>query len=63
MTFASMMDYWDDNAAHTRLPREDAERMAKACLYYDRNPKQRFIELVSYTKIYGSLVAEALPLL
>ena len=57
--FAWMIAYSESNAAHTLLPRADAERMAKACLYYDTNPKRRFVELVGYNKMYGGFVAEA----
>jgi len=53
------MAYWEDNANHYSLPREDATRMARACLDYDRNPRQRFAELVGCADKYGSLVANA----
>jgi hypothetical protein len=54
-----MMAYWEDNANHYSLSREDAARMARACLDYDRNPRQRFAELVGCTTKYGGSVAQA----
>src|SRR5439155_7731584 len=36
---AWMMTYWEDNVSLSSLPKEDALRLAKACVQYDRNPK------------------------
>jgi hypothetical protein len=49
-----MMTYWDENASHEWFPKEDALRLAKACLQYDRNPTQRFVEMIKWTQTYGS---------
>jgi hypothetical protein len=54
-----MMTYWEENANHYSLPKEDALKLAKACMQYDRNPRQRFVEMLEYSTRYGSLLGEA----
>jgi hypothetical protein len=48
-----MMTYWDQNVWHDSLPKEDALRLARACLQYDPNPKQRFVEMCAAHQDYG----------
>ena len=53
------MKYWEENGNHYSLPKEDAQKLAKACVQYDQNPKQRFVEMVESSTTYGSLLGEA----
>jgi hypothetical protein len=58
-TIEWMMTYWDENVSHVSLPKEDALRLAKACLHYDRNPKQRFVDMMEYSHTDAILLQNA----
>src|SRR5439155_13624205 len=58
-TIEWMVAYWEDNANHYAISKEDALRLANACVQYDRNPKRRFVEMIASTEIYGSIVGDA----
>jgi len=56
---ARMVEYWEDNANHSAIPKEDAVRLANACLQYDRDPERRFVQMIACANSYGSIVGDA----
>jgi hypothetical protein len=55
----SMMDYYASHANTSSLRSEDAERLARACLKYDKNPEYRYRCIIAYVNQYGSIVGSA----
>ena len=56
---ANMMEYYASHVNTSSLRSEDAERLARACLKFDKNPEYRFRSIVAYTNQYGSIVGSA----
>src|SRR4029077_2156607 len=58
-TIEWMVDYWENNANHYAISKEDAVRLANACVQYDENPKLRFVEMIACANSYGSNMGDA----